>query len=382
MATVGTVLVFGTGVAAAALADPLQTPTEPTTTATTTDSTTTETTTPGTVTTTTETATTTATPTTTSTAVEPAPRQTATTPAHAIPRRAVRDSGSEGARPAHAPRKKRHRRISRPLATTPPLGPGTYVFPIVGTAGYGDSYGGFRGDVRGKWHHGDDIFAPLGAPVVAVADGTVNRVGWHRIGGWRLWVRDTSADQFYYAHLSGYAPGIFHSRHVRAGQVIGFVGNTGDAFGGAAHLHFEVHPRQLLRLRYDGAVDPTTYLEGWARLQTVDAPFPVHPRLPRQPGFRREARGVFRELLAARHVLAQSAVDGPEIDRPDAPDSTPPKQLLALREEPATPAPSADPAALTFPLLVALLSVAAFTALPVLGGIVLTRRWRRRLERS
>jgi len=56
---------------------------------------------------------------------------------------------------------------------------------------------------------------------------------------------------------------------VRAGDVLGFVGNTGDAQGTPYHLHFEVHPAQLLGLGYDGAVDPTGYLDGWRRLQDV-----------------------------------------------------------------------------------------------------------------
>ncbi|MGE5274707.1 MAG: M23 family metallopeptidase, partial [Verrucomicrobiota bacterium] len=93
-------------------------------------------------------------------------------------------------RSAHPQRRRHRHRVSKPLRVTPPLGRGAYVFPVVGVSSFGDSYGAFRGDVRGKWHHGDDIFAPLGAPVVAVANGTINRVGWHKIGGWRLWVRD------------------------------------------------------------------------------------------------------------------------------------------------------------------------------------------------
>jgi Peptidase family M23 len=130
-----------------------------------------------------------------------------------------------------------------PLKVTPPLGESHYIFPVVGSSDYIDTYGAFRSDVPGNWHHGDDIFAPLGAPVVAVASGTINRVGWEKLGGWRLWVRDDAGDEFYYAHLSGYAPTDLHSNRVRAGEVIGFIGNTGDAFTTSPHLHFEVHPR-------------------------------------------------------------------------------------------------------------------------------------------
>jgi len=198
----------------------------------------------------------------------------------------VPDAPSGNLPPTRPHRKKHRHLISKPLKVTPPLGLGAYVFPVVGVSGYSDSYGAFRGDVHGKWHHGDDIFAALGAPVVAVANGTINRVGWHKRGGWRLWVRDTAANQFYYAHLSGYAPRVFRTRHVRAGDVLGFVGNTGDAFASPPHLHFEVHPHQLLRLRYDGAVDPTTYLNSWPRVRSVQTPFPVHPRLPRHTRFR------------------------------------------------------------------------------------------------
>ena len=257
---------------------------------------------------------------------------------------------------------------------TPPLGQGAYVFPVVGVSGYGDSYGAFRGDVHGKWHHGDDIFAPLGAPVVAVANGTINRVGWHKRGGWRLWVRDAAANQFYYAHLSGYAPRVFHTRHVRAGDVLGFVGNTGDAFASPPHLHFEVHPHQLLRLRYDGAVDPTTYLDGWLRMRSVHAPFPVHPRLPRRPMFRREARQVFRQLLVARHLIEQPTTpfEPPQIDH-RAHRSAPSPQLESVREEPAMPTVSAGGSTPTVPLLAALLVIAVFVATPALAATLLLR---------
>ena len=57
--------------------------------------------------------------------------------------------------------------------------------------------------------------------------------------------------------------------HVRAGAVLGFVGNTGDAEGTPYHLHFEIHPVSLLSLGYDGVVDPTPYLDAWRRVQDV-----------------------------------------------------------------------------------------------------------------
>jgi murein DD-endopeptidase MepM/ murein hydrolase activator NlpD len=198
----------------------------------------------------------------------------------------------------------------QPLTVTPPLGAASYVFPVAGPAAFGDSYGGVRSDVRSGWHHGDDIFAPLGTPVVAVADGTLNRVGWERLGGWRLWVRDRAGDEFYYAHLSGYTPLALRGGRVHRGEVIGFVGNTGDAFTTLPHLHFEVHPRQLLTLRYDGAVDPTSYLMGWRRPGTLRAAHPVLPPLPHGVFLRSEALTNFRELLAARGL-----------DRPAAPSA-------------------------------------------------------------
>ena len=130
-----------------------------------------------------------------------------------------------------------------PPGLQPKLTAGGYVFPVYGPlVSFGDSYGAFRGDVAGNWHHGDDIFAPLGAPLLACADGTVFSVGWNDVGGNRLWLRDSQGNEFYYAHLSAFSPLAKNGRHVKAGEVVGFVGNTGDAQGTPPHLHFEVHP--------------------------------------------------------------------------------------------------------------------------------------------
>ena len=156
-----------------------------------------------------------------------------------------------------------------PIGLQPKLTAGGYVFPVFGPSSFTDTFGAFRGDVPGNWHHGDDIFASLGAPILAVADGIVFSVGWNDVGGNRLWLRDGQGNEFYYAHLSAYSPAARNGVRVKAGQVIGFVGNTGDAEGTPYHLHFEVHPVAYLALGYDGAVDPTPYLIAWKHQKDI-----------------------------------------------------------------------------------------------------------------
>jgi murein DD-endopeptidase MepM/ murein hydrolase activator NlpD len=157
-----------------------------------------------------------------------------------------------------------------PIGLQPELTAGPYVFPVYGLdSSFTDTFGGFRGDVPGNWHHGDDVFAPLGTPILACADGTVFSVGWNGVGGNRLWLRDGQGNEFYYAHLSAYSPAARNGNRVKAGEVIGFVGNTGDAEGTPYHLHFEVHPVAYLGLGYDGAVDPTPYLNAWQQQKNL-----------------------------------------------------------------------------------------------------------------
>jgi murein DD-endopeptidase MepM/ murein hydrolase activator NlpD len=156
-----------------------------------------------------------------------------------------------------------------PPGVRPHLTAGGYVFPVYGPASFSDDFGAARADTG--WHHGNDVFAPLGAPVLAVTDGTLFLVGWNTIGGNRFWLRDLQGNEFYYAHLSAFTPLARDGAHVEAGDVIGFVGATGDAAGTPTHLHFEVHPAALLGMGYDGVIDPYPYLLAWQRLD--DASF-------------------------------------------------------------------------------------------------------------
>ena len=142
-----------------------------------------------------------------------------------------------------------------------------YVFPIFGQASFSSTLGAARANTG--WHHGTDIFAPFGAPVLAIADGKLFSVGCQKVGGFRLWLRDRQGNQFYYAHMAAYSQLAQNGREVRAGQVIGFNGNTGDAQGTPYHVHFEVHPVSLLPMGYDGVVDPYPYLLAWRRVLDV-----------------------------------------------------------------------------------------------------------------
>jgi hypothetical protein len=272
-----------------------------------------------------------------------------------------------------------HRRpgtgIRGPLKVTPPLGGTGYVFPVLGSPQFGDSYGASREDVSGGWHHGDDIFSSLGTPVVAVATGTLNRVGWEVIGGWRLWIRDRSGNGFYYAHLSGYSPRVLHAREVRAGEVIGFVGNTGDAFTTPPHLHFEIHPRQFIWRAYDGAVDPTSYLARWRHVDRADVPRPAVPSPPAgAPGH--EARYVYGQLLAARGFRRHAPTARPRIhlaarDRDGAPS---PLAAAAVRHEARAAAGATSSSSGPFRLI----ALSAVLALGILAAAVREVRVRRR----
>jgi murein DD-endopeptidase MepM/ murein hydrolase activator NlpD len=97
-------------------------------------------------------------------------------------------------------------------------------------------------DARSKNHHeASDIMAPRGTPVLAAADGTIVKLFNSRLGGTTIYQFDPSQTWcLYYAHLDRYAPGIQEKMAVRKGQVIGYVGSTGDASPEAPHLHFAI----------------------------------------------------------------------------------------------------------------------------------------------
>ena len=140
-----------------------------------------------------------------------------------------------------------------------------FVFPIAGPHSYSDTFGAPRmfGTPYAHLHQGTDIFAASGTPLVACERGVVTKVGTDRLGGTKLWIVGASGTRYYYAHLSGYAPNIAEGLVVNAGDLVGFVGNTGNAISTPAHLHFEVHP--------DGgpAINPYPLLRAFDQAKTA-----------------------------------------------------------------------------------------------------------------
>ena len=116
----------------------------------------------------------------------------------------------------------------------------------------------------GRPHEALDIMAPRGTPVVAVEDGRIARLFRSVPGGLTIYQFDPSGRYaYYYAHLDRYADGLAEGAPVRRGDVIGFVGSTGNAHPGAPHLHFTIFRLGPERQWWKGtAVNPYPYLTG------------------------------------------------------------------------------------------------------------------------
>ena len=143
---------------------------------------------------------------------------------------------------AHSTKERNHEFASRAQALFEPLNGVTLRMPVVGVQpeDLDDSWHAPRdGGVR--VHKGIDIFAIKGTEVVAVAEGVVSYIGEQPKGGRCLWLTTENGASFYYAHLDRWAPGLYEGMAVQSGDLLGYVGNTGNAIHTPSHLHFAVN---------------------------------------------------------------------------------------------------------------------------------------------
>ncbi len=129
-------------------------------------------------------------------------------------------------------------------------------FPVAGAADYTDDWLEARFGPPFHLHQGTDIFAARGTPVRAPFAGVV-RFEDAGLGGKAAYVTQADGTYYYMAHLDGFARKLANGAAVKQGDVVGYVGDSGNAAGGATHVHFEVHPRG------GAAVNPKPILDGW-----------------------------------------------------------------------------------------------------------------------
>ena len=181
------------------------------------------------------------------------PAATPVTPINSVPPPAVIEDVATppplllpGASPSLAP------------SSTPPAAPpvssdsNALLIPVAGVkpSDLRDTYNDARSE--GRTHNAIDIIAPRGTPVVACADGRIVKLFNSEKGG--ITIYQLSADErmlYYYAHLERYADGLREQTYARRGELLGYVGDTGNAVPGNYHLHFEV----------SAVADPTRYWE-------------------------------------------------------------------------------------------------------------------------
>ena len=138
-------------------------------------------------------------------------------------------------------------------------------FPVGGYATFVDDWWHPRFTPVFHLHMGTDIFAPIGTPVRSPADGTL-RQAQESTGGISVYVTMPDGTEFYGTHLSAWVDGQKSGQRVKTGDVIGFVGNTGNAEGGPGHLHFQISPKG------GGWVNPKPYLDEWIASAITNAP--------------------------------------------------------------------------------------------------------------
>lgn len=172
----------------------------------------------------------------------------------------VRVEAADAGSPSPQPRVRAQ--AAAPVVSTAPGA--TLSIPVQGVAADQllDTFDQPRGDERR--HEALDIMAPAGTPVLAVADGHVEKLFDSERGGLTIYQFDPHGRHaYYYAHLQDYAPGLAEKQPVRRGQLLGHVGSTGNADPSAPHLHFAVFVLGPEKRWWEGtAINPYPLMRG------------------------------------------------------------------------------------------------------------------------
>lgn len=189
------------------------------------------------------------------------------------------------------------------------------VIPVAGVEAYQltDTFGADR-DGGSRRHKGIDIFADPGTPVVSAVPGIVRMSGNSGgLGGVRVWVQGDDGRYYYYAHLSSanVAPG----QRVDAGQMLGRVGNTGNAANTAAHLHFSINSKIGSET---GIQNPWEFLMQ-GRTQPVDLPAGAYPH---GYNYQTQSWGPRNEIPEGLQINPSSTIDDGTAPGPGAPMET------------------------------------------------------------
>jgi murein DD-endopeptidase MepM/ murein hydrolase activator NlpD len=136
-------------------------------------------------------------------------------------------------------------------------------FPVAGPSYWTNDWHACR-DGCTRFHEGLDMFAPTGTPLVAIADGVVTQKVVGELSGISVEIQDAHGVQYFYAHLSDWAPGLRAGQRVEQGDVLGYIGNTGNAIYTAPHLHLEVQPGGV-------PVPPKPHVDEWLKVAEREA---------------------------------------------------------------------------------------------------------------
>ena len=179
-------------------------------------------------------------------------------------------------------------------------------FPVAGEAWWSDDWYDPRFTPEFHFHQGTDIFAARGTPVRAPVDGVLEYSN-GGAGGLGATVTESNGTYYYMCHLDSFARDLSTGSRVKQGQVVGFVGTTGNADGDAPHVHFEHHPFG------GGAVNPKPTIDRWVAEAIANVPRIIAPFF--------EGVGISRAVTAAGLLRrldvgslgAPVSTDGPQL---------------------------------------------------------------------